>query len=313
MRPPMRLRHPSIILLAIAWVIAGCRNKKEIEHARKSVYDADFAVVYAAALDATREQYASLDDFPATGTIKTAWHQVSYSNSQDDLANTRTLAQNQAGGMSPASGTTGSGIPTRLAYKRYFIRFDITVSGGRPWRVKVVGHAAEWEPGNALPVELKGMTRPPWLDGRTESLQVAIYRRIKAHARPMKEKLETKPDDQLPKTDPRQLGGIPPKAAGVLANIKDAIERRDYAALRAMIADDVMWSLGGAPGADTALAMWQADPATLDAMAALIAAGCAGDAKRVACPGGAPVVGAWQLIVEQRGDAWNVTSFIKAE
>src|SRR5688572_5174755 len=129
----MRLRHPSTILLAIACVVAGCRNKKEIEYARKSVYDADFAVVYGAALDATRELYTSLDDFPGTGTIKTAWHQVSYSNTHDDLANTRTLAQNQAGGMSPATGASSPGMPTRLAYKRYFIRFDVTVAGGRPW------------------------------------------------------------------------------------------------------------------------------------------------------------------------------------
>jgi hypothetical protein len=33
------------------------------------------------------------------------------------------------------------------------IRFDISIAGGRPWRLKVVGHAAVWEPGTTLPTE----------------------------------------------------------------------------------------------------------------------------------------------------------------
>lgn len=76
-----------------------------------------------------------------------------------------------------------------------------------------------------------------------------------------------------------------------------------------------MWSLGGGTGAETAMAMWQADPAAFDAMAAAITAGCAATDgnKRVTCPTGAAAPGVYQLVLEPRGDAWKVTSFVKAE
>ncbi|HVK89168.1 MAG TPA: hypothetical protein VM513_33835 [Kofleriaceae bacterium] len=312
----MQRLHRTTFLLAITaclW-LAACKNKQEIRSAKSSLYDTDFAVVYSAALAATREQYTNVDDFPGNGIIKTAWHQVSYANKDDDLANQRTVAQSQGMGTgTTTAGQAAAGMPTRLAYKRSFIRFDVTVAGGRPWRVKVVGHAAEWEPGNALPTELRGAARPPWLDGRTESLQVAIYRKIKAYAVPMKEEVVVDTRPKLPKTDPSTFKDVPAPAATQLATIKDALARRDYAALRASLADDVVWSLGGAPGAETAMAMWQADAESLDAMARVIAGGCAAQGNGVACPAGPPAAGAWQLQLEPRGDAWRVTSFLRAE
>jgi len=318
----MQRRHRSIFLLAIAVLAIGCSNKKEVRAAKGSVYDIDFAVVYSGALAATRELYASLDDNPGAGQIKTSWHQVSYANNNDDLTNQRTVAAGQ--GIASNTGTSGTtvspgaqaaGMPTRLAYKRYFIRFDVTVAGGRPWRVKVIGHASEWDPGNALPTELRGEARPPWLDGRIEALQVAIYRKIKAYAVPAKPEVveAEKKELELPKTDPGSFKNLTAPQAKALASIKDALALRDNAALRSRLADDVVWSLGGSPGADTAMAMWQADPETLDAMGRAITGGCAAVDKKVACPPGPPVTGAYQLVVEQRGADWKVTSFVKAE
>jgi hypothetical protein len=217
----------------------------------------------------------------------------------------------QTGAASPAA--AAAGMPTRLAYKRYFIRFDVSVAGGRPWRVKVIGHAAEWDPGNAMPTELRGMARPPWLDGRIEALQVAIYRKIKPYAIKAKEEVVESKEPELPKTDPTQFKDVPAPAAKALALIKDALALRDNVALRTQLADDVVWSLGGAPGADTAMAMWQADPESLDAMGRTITAGCGAVDRKVSCPPGPPVPGAWQLIIEPRGPAWKVSSFVKAE
>ena len=319
--PPLRTtRAPDRALLtlctlcALGTVTAGCggSTRRDLTAAKHSLYDADFAVVFSAALEATRQLYPTLDDSPGAGSIKTAWHQVQYANTQDDLANQRTLAQGQGVGMSPA--LQGTGMPTRLAYKRYFIRFDVGVVGGRPWRLKIVGHAAEWDPGNAMPTELHGPARPHWLEGRTEALTVAIYRRIKGYAIPMKgDNPDEKPEEALPKTDPKSWKGLPPAAGERLARLKDAIVLRDYSALRAQLADDVVWSLGGAPGADTAMAMWQADPEPLDAMAKLLAGGCGGDAKKVTCPAVTPAVGSYQLTLEPRGTAWRITSFVKVE
>ncbi len=312
----MQRRYRNSFLLAIALCVVACSNKKEIRAAKGSVYDIDFAIVYTAALQATRELYANLDDNPGAGQIKTSWHQVSYANNADDLGNQRTVAQGQ--GVAPNStvspGAAAAGMPTRLAYKRYFIRFDVSVAGGRPWRVKVIGHAAEWDPGNAMPTELRGMARPPWLDGRIEALQVAIYRKVKPYAVKAKEEVEeTTKDPELPKTDPMSFKGVPAPAAKALAAVKDALAMRDTTALRAQLADDVVWSLGGDPGAETAMAMWQADPETLEAMSRAIAGGCGAAERRVMCPAGPAVAGAWQLIVETRGETWKVSSFVKAE
>jgi hypothetical protein len=308
---------PHAVLLAGCAILAifalGCGgSKREVKAARQSVYNADFAVVFAAALEATRELYPSLDDSPGAGTIKTAWHQVQYANTQDDLANQRTIAQGQGMGRGMSPALAGTGMPTRLAYKRFFIRFDVAVVGGRPWRVKVVGHASEWEPGNAMPTELHGPARPHWLDGRTDALTVAIHKRIKPYAIAAKEEAPEDKDAALPKTDPKSFKGLPPAAGERLARLKDAIVLRDYSALRTQLADDVVWSLGGAPGADTAMAMWQADPEALDALVRTMEK-CTGDARRVMCPGGEPSAGAWQLVLELRGKDWKVASFVKGE
>jgi hypothetical protein len=302
------------VWLAVLAGAAGCGSTKaEVKAAKRSLYDADFAVVFAAVLESARALYPSLEDNPGAGTIKTAWHQVQYANTQDELANQRTLAQGQGLATSPA--LAGTSMPTRLAYKRFFVRFDIAVLGGRPWRLKVTGHASEWEPGNAVPSELRGPARPPWLDGRTDALIAAIYKRIKPYAVPMKEaEVEAAPGSELPRTDPRSFGAVPPAAAARLAQLKDALVLRDLGALRAQLADDVVWSLGGAPGADTAMAMWQADPETLDALLAAIAScATAPGGQRVLCPGGAPAPGAWQAVLEPRGKEWRLASFVRAE
>jgi hypothetical protein len=313
----MRWRHPIISFAGLVLVVGacGCTNKKELNSAKRSAYDTDFAIVYNAALDATREIYPTVDDNPRTGAIKTAWHQVYHAHNPDELANQRTLgaAQGVMPNASPAA--QAAGIPTRLAVKRQFIRFDVSVVGGRPWRVKVVGHASEWEPGNALPTELRGPARPHWLEGRSDALTVAIYKRIKQHAVPLKEEAPLpKPEDKLPKVEAAAFKGVTPGAAELLAKIKNALVARDHAALRAQLADDVIWSLGGAPGADTAMAMWQADSESLEVMGKLVdGEQCGGTERRVACPAGDPVPGRWQLLIELRGELWRVTSFVKAE
>ncbi len=301
-------------------VAAACTSKKEVNAAKHSLYDTDFAIVYQAALEATREHYPNLDDNPGPGRIQTAWHQVQFSNCPasgstcDDAANAISItpgaATTSGGGVPTQTGPTG--MPTRLAYKRYFVRFDVSVTGGRPWRVKVVGHASEWDPGAAMPVEMRGANKPPWLEPRTDALRVSIYKRIQQYAIPMKEE---EPKEQLdePKTDPSTFANVPAPAAKRLADIKDALGKRDYAALRPMLADDIVWSLGGGSGADTAMAMWQADPAQLDAMLALLPACSADGDKKVACPAGTPPPGQYQLIVEARAEGWKVTSFVKNE
>jgi hypothetical protein len=306
-------RHRITFLAAIIWATGCATHKTEVETAKKSLYDAEFTVVYTAALEATRESYPNIQDAPGRGAIKTGYHQVSSANNQEDMTNPRGLA-NAPGinpGMAGAPGTASSGMPTRLAFKRFYIQFDISVVGGRPWRLKVVGHAYEWEPGAALPTELHGTSRPAWLESRTDALVYAIYDRIKKYAVPMPENTATA--DEVKHADPAAFGAVPPDAGKELAAIKDVLDARDYAGLRPHLADDVVWSLGGGSGPDGAMALWQADPEPLDAMAKALAAGCGGDAKKVTCPAAAPAAGSFQLRLEPRGASWRIASFVKTE
>jgi hypothetical protein len=315
----MAVRDRIIFCAAVTLALSACSsNAKEINYATHSVYNTDFANVFNAALDVTRGLYPNLNDAPGPGRISTAWHEVKYSAEQDaDMGNQQTLA-NASGVQSQMANTPGAtqtGMPTRLAYKRYYIRFDIRVVGGRPWHVKVIGHASEWEPGAAMPVELHGLARPHWLKGRTEALQVAIYRRVKQFAEYIKDDQPTEvAEGELPKTDPATFKTVPAGAAKTLAQVEDILRKRDYASLRGELSDDIIWSLGGGTGADVAMATWQADPGNFDAMAAAIAGGCGADGdKKALCPAGTVKPGAYQLVVEPRGDAWKVTSFVRAE
>jgi hypothetical protein len=319
MARPNRITFLAFVVGVFVASAACSSSKKDVEHARHSVYDTDFAIVYQTALDVTREHYPTLNDNPGPGKISTAWHQVSYANNQDDLSNQQVLTQSQGGmttqptmGTTPQPGQSMSGVPTRLAFKRYFVRFDVSVLGGRPWKVKVIGHASEWDPGAAMPTEMRGAQRPAWLDGRIESLQVAIYKRLRKVAIPMKEEAPLTVEDA--KTDPSVFANVPAAAAKRLASIKDAVAKRDYTALRPQLDDNVVWSLGGGTGADVAIATWQADPTILESMAATVDAGCGlGADKKLACPAGDAKRGMYQLVLEQRGDTWKVTSFVKAE
>lgn len=305
-------RHRITFLAAIIWATGCATHKTEVETAKKSLYDAEFTVVYTAALEATRESYPNIQDAPGRGAIKTGLHQVSSANDQEDMGTPRTLAN---AGLTPGAtgtrGTAAAGMPTRLAYKRYFIQFDIEVTGGRPWRLKVVGHAYEWDPGATSPTELHGTARPSWLESRTDALVYAIYERIRKYAVPMPE--NTAGSDEVKHADPAAFGAVPRDAARELAAIKDVLDARDYGGLRPHLADDVLWSLGGGSGPDGAMALWQADPEPLDAMAKALAAGCGGDAKKVTCPAAAPAAGSYQLSVEPRGAGWRITSFVKSE
>ena len=303
------------LIITIALATAACGNHKDVEAAKHSLYDTDFAVVYSAALDATRELYPNLEDHPGAGSVATAWHQVQYASDGEDLSNPTTVNPTGVGGQGTGGAAGAAGMPQRLAYKRYYIRFDVKVAGGRPWRVKVNGHAASWEPGAAMPVELHGVAKPSWLEPRVEALMVAIYKRVKPYAIPMKaEDKAATPEDELPRTDPALFADVPTAAAKRLGLLKDAASRRDFALLRPQVADDVRWSLGAEPGADVALAMWQADPDTLDGMARLIGASCIAtpDKKSVKCPA-TPKPGDYQLVLELRGDSWKLASYIKLE
>lgn len=304
----MKLTHGNIaraLLLALAAIVCGCMSKAEVKHARASVYDTEFANVYSAAVESVRRLYPTFEENPDTGVIKTAWHQVKFSDPGADDPKSSQVADRAAGVGAASPNAAALGYNPSFARRMYFIRFNVTVAGVRPFRVRVVGVASELRPGDALPTELKGEAVPHWLAGRTDALLVEIYRKLKRYA-------VTVPDEVAPPPDELEqvevAGDIPAGAQSVAADVVRALHKRDYAALRAHVADDVLWSRGAAPGADVALAMWQADPTVLTALEAAITAGCGADASEVTCP--AQAGAAARARFGQRGGVWKLVGFV---
>jgi hypothetical protein len=301
-----------VVAVAISVMVTACGvSKKEVDEAKGSVYDAEFAVVFSAAVQAVRELYPRVEEDASTGVIKTAWHEVKYNDpGADDPKSVQSRDQTAGVGAASPQGGAGLGNNPSLARRLNFIRFDVHVAGGRPWRVRVIGTASQLEPGNALPTELRGAAKPHWLPGRVDALTVAIHRRLKKYAKKAPIIVEVVEPEEEPKAD--VAGDIPDGARATAQAIVAAIRDRDHAALRAQTADDVMWSLGAAPGVDGAMAMWQADPGVFSQMEKAIEAGCAKDGDDVVCPVGASR-GAWQLRLGKRGSAWKLSAFLTLE
>ena len=63
------------LVVAIAVASGGCTTSaREVREARTSGYMTDFAVVYSAALAATKELYPTINESATRQLIATAWH-----------------------------------------------------------------------------------------------------------------------------------------------------------------------------------------------------------------------------------------------
>jgi hypothetical protein len=262
-------------------------------------------------VEAVRERYPNFEDNPADAVVKTAWHQVKYSDPGADdpksvQARDRTIG---VGASSPGAG--GMGSSPSMARRINFIRFDVAVTGGRPWKVRIRGTASQLEPGNALPTELRGANAPHWLPGRTDALTVSIHRRLKRFARKAP---EVSVEVESPgKAAIAVTGSIPEDARAAATATLAALTDRDYQALRAVVADDVIWSHGAQPGIDDALVMWQADPAVFAEMQHALSSGCAPVGEEIVCPGVAPPPGTRSARFGRRGTGWRLISFTAVE
>ena len=283
--------------------------------AKTSGYKTDFAVVYSDTLAAVRDLYPNVVEDARVGIIKTAWHPVRIAEGQDE--------QQQI----PSSQQQASGSPTQFQAttslrKNYFVRFDVHVVGGRPWRVRVHAQASSWKAGEALPVPLRGADVPSWLEPRKEALEVAIHRRLKKYA----VRLKVESDSQRRARVDRPAGGdlgrfgakLPPAAARTIAAVEQAATNRDVGKLRPLMADEFTYSFGDSPSADTAVVMWQADPTILAELGKVLAAGCAQDPKdgQVVCPAAfltdANFAG-YRAGFRNLGGAWKMVFFVAGD
>ncbi len=288
-----RIGNTSFFVALVALVLGCGASASEIRVAQRSGYRADFAVVFSEAVAAVRQLYPNVNDDPSTGTIKTAWHQVRLGTGGDRVGRT----QGSGGSL------TGS------LQDFYFVRFDVHVVGGEPWRVKVEGVASKLTTGE-VPQELRGGDQPEWLKGRTEALQLAIHKRLEEHAVVVKVAETAAPRTGV---DPARFGALPAPAAATVAAVYDAARSRDYKRLRQRLAADFTWSLGAAGSADTAIIMWKADDTLLAALIQTLDQACVPDRPDyVRCPGTGSHPWRATFAPAAAGD-WQMTSFVAVE
>jgi hypothetical protein len=265
----------------LAALAAGCAaSDAEVREAKISGYRTDYAIVYSETLAAVRELYPHVNENAAAGTIKTGWHPIKIRTGAGDNDGTAATPVQDPTVVQPGSGAFAQGT---LGRKQYFVRFDVAVVGGKPWRVRVQGRASSWDIAGGVPSELRGAEVPSWLEGRTNALQIAIHKRLKKHAVRLKFRDE-KPAEA--KVDVARFGNVPNPAAKLVSTVHRAATARDATALRATMVDDFVWSAGSDPDADVAVAMWHADATILAELARVLDAGCRVDDSQtlVTCP-----------------------------
>jgi len=307
--------------IAMPSLTTGCAaSKEEIRTARTSGYKTDFAIVYSQVLKVLRARYPALRENASAGTIKTSWHPIRIAH--HGTSNNDGLTQQQRDAQNQTTQGANAFSSTSAQRKRYFIRFDIYVIGGKPWRVRIHGYASEWELG-AVPTILSGANVPPWLKGRTDALYVELYRGLTKHAVPLKIKV-TSGDPKRRKVAPpkpedlTKFGNIPAPAARRVFFMANAAKSRDYKKLRSGMADEFTWNLGATPSAKAALITWQADARVLEKLIRVLEAGCKLETKpkeRVVCPKTTDPAkpGGYTATFAVIGGVWKMTSFASGD
>jgi hypothetical protein len=307
----MRTGLIPITFAAVCAALAGAcggASDREIREAQSSGYRGDFAVIYSETLAAVRDLYPELVEDARAGVIRTAWHAVHVQQGTDDNEN-----------QSTNPGSPRSGLQTTNRRRQeFFIRFDVHVVGGRPWRVRVDGEASSWKAGE-VPSPMRGSEIPHWLEGRVNALEVAVHQRLKKYAvglklgpEPAAGPAAVKPLDQA------RFGKLPAGAARVIAEVERAAGARDVARLRTFMADEFTYSSGDAPSADTAIVVWRADPSILTELTRAVGAGCASEqaSGQVVCPAAAagdPGFAGYRVAFQAAGGSWTMVAFLAGD
>lgn len=243
--------------------LTGCgASTSQIKKAESSVYDTDYARVWNVVVQSVRKDYPRLAVVDAVhGSLISDWHLIERLG-EDSM--TAEGAQVLQGG-------------------RYFRVAIFIKPGGPPWQVEVDGEAAHFRPGMAMitPYDHDDADEPPWVKVRIQNLRVRIFERLEPYARAVA--APVKRENVL---DTSRWANLPEGAATLAARLHAAADKKDLEALREVMTPDFVWSAGGAPGVDAALALWSADPLAVAALRTTLEAGCAErETGFVVCPG----------------------------
>ena len=178
------------MLAALVVVFAmGCAGPQKVDPtaARAAVYSTDFGTLFQEVAVVVKGEYPNLAAKPNERVVKTAWHQLPFTESVEGKDETLRYDGNNTSSL----GDSNDNFDRRRAFRRdnttremkHFVRFDVSIQAvGSPaanqWKVVVTGQASEHD-GTGVPVELTGAARPYWLDGRISKLEVKIHERVK--------------------------------------------------------------------------------------------------------------------------------------
>jgi hypothetical protein len=279
-------------LALIVLLAAACGpSATTLETARYARYDTSFSTVWNVVVEEVRSRYPSLTfEDAVTGRIATNWRLVDTGG--DDPANRTsantkaTMGQNGPLGsqVQTQSSTLGAapGVPLGIT-EANLVRVMVHVKGP-PWTVNVEGQGAHYEPGLKLSTYQRGaIDEPPWVQTRVDNLTAGIYEKLKQYA------MKTEAAKQVAKpVDTTAWNNVQDKGAvACIGGVRHAAASNDTRALRGFMASDFRWADGAEGSAETALAMWSADPSALRAIANTLDSGCAADAASgdVVCSG----------------------------
>jgi hypothetical protein len=281
---------------AVAPLACGA-SATSVRRAHEAQYDAPFATVWNVVSHEVRRRYVGirLED-PVNGRIETDYRVIE--STSQDVAQGSTTTSTAVGVNAP---TAAQQLPTQASLFRMTVQIL-----GPPYKVSIDGVAARWEANltQLIPYQHGAIDEPPWVQARIDNLALAIYDQLKEHAIAA----EAKPAVAVKVVDTTPWANLPDRAAvAVIGEVHKAAVDRNAGALRPYMIADFRWADGADSSADTAIAIWAADPTVLRTLARTLDSGCAAEASGdVVCPtepsrdtGRArfrSVAGSWKLV-----------------
>jgi hypothetical protein len=297
-------RTLSVLMLATAAAACG-HSQATVRDARNTTYDCDFATVWNAVTEEMHERFPDIPvEDPVKGVIASNYIRIQL---QDDAQ--KDYGSQTAGRLNP--GQTSYGNTPFYAFRMSAEVRGIMQKKGPPYRISVDGEVAEYKPGMAqlVPIKHGQADEPAWVQNRIDSAVMDIHNRLKKFAVKReipKSAIASKTHDTTPWAD------LPdPKAALLIDQVHGAALARDAHALRPTMLDDFRWGLGGEGSADTAVALWAADPSKMKELARALEDGCFHEenTKEVVCPKPGSKATAMARF-RKVGDSWKFAVFI---
>jgi hypothetical protein len=310
------------LVLASVTVLAATAcgpSVASVRAAREARYDTSFATVWDACLEEVHKRYVGIHlEDAVSGRIETDYRVIERTNEDVTSRNPSgvpPVSSTGAAASTPGARTTSSLTgPSQANYVSEGAIFRMTVQVyGPPWKVIVDGVAADYKPGMAVPIIYQhgAIDEPPWVQTRMDNLSMAIYQRLKQYAVADQPVQVVSASAASEEERAKAWANLDPAAARVVASLRKAADARDVASLRLQMIVDFHWAEGADTSADTALAVWSADPGAFRALAHTLEAGCAPDAGGdLVCPvKSGPELGHARL--RQVGATWKLVEFLR--